>query len=204
MRHDDPLRRSRNLKSRRAKRRWLGLGASLLFLGLVVVILLNTDRFAIDRVVAEGTQTLNPSELKTTVNQSLGGRYGGLIPRRTVRIFPQTKVAAQLRQQFPNLAAVAFSIVDKTTLVVDVAERQATVVWCREATSTDCYFADETGHLFAQAPQFSPHVFLTIQSALAVDPINTEPLAPADFKRLINFRNLLQQNFATSSLADLI
>ena len=62
---------------------------------------------------------------------------------------------------------------------------------------------DATGFIFAPAPQFSAHVFLTLEGGLlAGSPLGQQPIPAANFTQLLAVRQWLQAAFASTTLAD--
>ncbi len=65
------------------------------------------------------------------------------------------------------------------TLTVSIKEREPAYLWCEGNLSVDadtehaqkCYFADKTGYIFANAPQFSGDAFFIYAGLIEEDPI---------------------------------
>lgn len=130
---------------------------------------IDTENFEI-----KGNKIIDTEFLEKTIKEELAGYYFYFIPKTSVLLFPKNKIEARLADDFKRLEKIKVSIKDKKVLELVVTERKATYTWCgedifsyAEVESTDeilekrkCYFMNEEGYVFGEAPYFSGDVYL--------------------------------------------
>ncbi len=178
----------------RKRRRRLRLG---LLLGALVVLSIVTgiaaSRAALVRVSTievSGNETLASSSVRELMQQGLKGEYLWVVPRDNIFVYPKAALTAELLALNPVFSQVEIHAVDFHTIAVVVVERQPRALWCSYENS--CYFMDEAGVVYAQAPAFSAPVYtqysgptnpLRVESH-SDNPLPKQFLTPADFAAL--------------------
>lgn len=102
--------------------------------------------------------------------------FFGWIGRNNFLFFSEEKISNQIREKFPELKSVDFQKKIKTrALLVSISGRDASAVWCpawfdpsssstltAQPENEKCFFIDEQGFVFQEAPILSGSMFATI------------------------------------------
>lgn len=142
-----------------------------------------------------GVHAVEREPLETIANDALDGRLLWKIKRNNALLYPKRAVATAIARFDARIKNVAVDIGEDRSVHIDIAEYSPAYLWCPpggvDATSTlliDCYFADERGYRFAQAPVYSGSPFLTFETPLrSAYPIGSAFLTPEEFARLETF-----------------
>lgn len=143
-------------KIKRIKRILLTI-VSVLFAALLV-FLVRYERFLISEVRVSGEGISDTQEIISEVERRLADNYLWIIPKSNALFYPRRTIRAALYDEFPRFQSVNLSLSGLNTLVVEVEEREPFALYCK--TSDDCYFMDEDGLIFAEAPSFSAGVYI--------------------------------------------
>ena len=156
-----------------------------------------------------GNKAVDAGTVQSQIQSDLSGKYFWLIPKTNILFYPKSKIEKELGAQFPRLQTISLSIKNKNTLEVSVTERQPAYTWCgytlpattvSDTTDADpdgqnCYFLDDIGYIFDQAPYFSGQVYFKFFGNL---PDNTTPLG--SYFSQDNFMHLLSLKEAFESI----
>ncbi|MBI4120921.1 MAG: hypothetical protein HY457_01560 [Parcubacteria group bacterium] len=150
-----------------------------------------------------GTKEVEAPELKDFVMRSLEGRYAYLFSRANVFLYPERTIEKKLLSTFLELKSARLSLDSLTALSLEVTERSPRYLWCGEARAPEvhipdqCYFVDDDGWIFMNAPYFSGRVYFEMYGVpegerLPVEEGRSEPLgrrflSGEDFARVIRF-----------------
>ena len=112
------------------------------------------------------TERFQQKLLEGQVQEHLKGSWLGIIPRANVLFFGRKTLISKLQETYPKIYNIDVST-HATELELTIEEREAHSLWCveREYESVfdeECYFADQRGFWYAQAPYFSDNVFLKV------------------------------------------
>lgn len=151
------------------------LGACALLVGASYLPFLQ-----IQAVAVSGAHTISSSTLEAFVQERLVGRYYWMLPKSNMLLYPKQRIAEDLRRSYPVLASVDVHLSPGTvfqTVAVDVVEREPRALWCSGAA---CYFMDENGVVYGEAPTFSAPVYVSYFGATPGD-LPKQFLAPDTF-----------------------
>lgn len=190
------------LKKSRKKAFWGKVLVS--FLGLVAVFaflayISRLENLNISEIKISGNKTVETDLLLETIKGEVAGKYLWLFPKTNVLIYPQNTIKATLENNFKRLKNTSFSIENNKILSVSLDERTAKYMWCgaslpaEEDTAEKCYFLDEEGFVFDEAPYFSGEVYFKFYGAnnLAVENPQGSYFSEQSFSQLIFFKNFL-------------
>jgi hypothetical protein len=108
--------------------------------------------FTITGVTIEGGETITHDTLREHVEAEIAGTYFRMIPKRFTYLYPHDRMLYVL-ERIPRVHNVSIERLSRTELKVTFDEYTPHALWCEsESTSTPCYFLDETGYAFAEAP----------------------------------------------------
>ena len=184
-------------KRKKARRRRLYLWtAGALTLSALLTFLSRQEKFLISKAEVEGAKAVNQDEVISLVQSHLSGYYFWLLPRSNFVIYPRRDIKKSLFKEFPRFASVDLALEGTRLLSIVVVEREPFALYCASALLPDdasqCYFLDENGFIFDQAPSFSGHVYFIYAKDVPVEePLGKEFLTPLEFKPLTRFANSL-------------
>lgn len=184
----------RNSQERRAQRtKFLFVG---ILLALVVVAgliaFLRKKEFQVTEVKVLGAQSIDASDVASVVKASLAGNRWVVIPCSNALLVSKMSLRSELLTKVPTLADASIQFQGKNTLVVTIVEKDPRYVWCDGET---CFFVDNQGVLYADAPFFSDGVYV-IFSRGGVDmthPAGTSYLPPEGMRALEQILEHLKQ-----------
>jgi hypothetical protein len=172
-----------------------GLGA-IFFLLTYVSRLPNLN---IVEIQIDGNKTVDTEILKTTIERELAGKYLWLFPKTNILFYPQNAIKNELQDKFTRLNNIDLSIKNNKILSVSLTEREAKYTWCGNVfpefgrstseSSEKCYFLDENGYIFDEAPYFSGEVYFKFYGTTE-QPLGSYFLKDK-FKQLTSFKDIL-------------
>lgn len=145
----------RNVRRRKFIKRLKKISFGVLGLGLLLLILIPVLRYVLrpDTIIIAGVENLKSEELQSFVLSSFTD---------TSPLFVTNKLVDALKLSFPRIAEVDLRRnIFKRTLEIGIIERKSWAVWCSDGESA-CFYIDETGTLFREAPAFSGGLVLKI------------------------------------------
>jgi hypothetical protein len=192
------------IKKRRKKifLRKLGyfLGASLL--GLIAFgFISRMDKININQFEISGNKIIDTEKIQAIIDQKLAGSYFKIFPRTNIFFYPKQDIIATLSSDLKRLKNINLSIRDNKILEVSVEERKALYVWCGlspEApvagdTKSSCYFLDDSGFIFDQAPYFSGDIYFKFFGQISdIENPAGAYFAQENFLRLISLKEMLE------------
>lgn len=119
--------------------------------------------FVLSEVVVSGTSVVDPGEIESFVRGELAGSSRLIFPRASKFLYPKGEIASDLLNAFPRLRVAKLES-RGSRLEVKVAERVPAYLWCRGMPGGErasCYFLDEEGFVFSDAPSFSGNAYFT-------------------------------------------
>ncbi len=169
---------------------------SLFFLGLT--FLSRIEKINIGTVEITGNKVLESGAIEEVVRDKIAGYYLWFFPKANFLLYPDEKIAAELAERFKRLESISLNLKDFKTLEVYVTERIPVYMWCGESLASakeKCYFMDEIGYIFDEAPYFSGEVYFKFYGKLSAE--SESPLglyfAPENFARLASFKKLVEK-----------
>ncbi len=168
---------------------------ALLAIFFLLAYLSNLKSLNISNVEITGNKVIDTEALKGTVEEQMTGKYLWLFPKTNILLYPKNSITNILQEKFKRLNSINLSILPaqagkNNTLEVSLGERTAKYTWCgtdspeTSVENQQCYFIDEDGYVFDEAPYFSGEVyfkFYGVQSKFYFYKQN--------FKQLIAFRD---------------
>jgi cell division septal protein FtsQ len=141
---------------------WVKLAA-----GGIMVLLVLAGAFYVARlpslmiadVEVRGAELVDAAKVRELVERELEGTYALLIPRANAFFAPRGEIEKLIKESFPPVASVTLSHRELETLVVTLAERTPSGVWCQMAEDGGyCYLMDKGGYIYALAETREGHV----------------------------------------------
>jgi cell division septal protein FtsQ len=182
----------------------------LSLLGLLAVFVLlayfsHFDSLNINEVQIVGNKIVDAEAIKTAVKQQVAGKYLWFFPKTNILFYPQNSIRNELQDKFKRLKDINFSIQNNKILEVSLSERVAKYTWCGatlpaqagsppiDAENQKCYFLDENGYVFDEAPYFSGEVYFKFYGLadLNINNLLGSYFFKQNFKQLISFKDIL-------------
>ncbi len=185
-------------------------GFALFFVFLVYIFRL--DNLNINEIKIIGNKNIDTETLKSAVKEQITGKYLWFFPKTNILYYPQNTIKNKLETKFKRLKDISLTIKDNKILEVYLIERNAKYIWCGTkfpeallmkssaskasgiASAEKCYFLDENGYLFDEAPYFSGEVYFKFYGLTNLDANNLlgSYFSFQNFQKLIFFKERLQ------------
>jgi cell division septal protein FtsQ len=124
-------------------------GIALIFFG--IYHLTRIDAFTIQTVVVEGGSTISHDGIEQDVMTALRGSYWRLIPYTFSLLYPHDRIIESLHR-YPRLHTPEVEREGLTQLHVHFEEYIPHALLCAGVSNTPCFFMDEHGFAFQEAP----------------------------------------------------
>ncbi len=134
-------------------------------------------------VVVKGNSVLKSEEITAIADKAMEGEYLYLFSKKNILIYPNTAIQQHLIDTYKRIQSVDVGTTDSNSLVIEVVERQPVALWCDES----CYYVDDTGYIFAEAPHFTENVYISYQGKIKDEPIGNIFLPESDFREIRSF-----------------
>ena len=134
----------------------------ILFIGLVFLSYIK--KINIDTVVISGNKIVDTKNIEDIVKTDLSGKYIWLFPHSNSFIYPENKIKKDLMDKFKRIIDISFNIKNNKIIEVNIKEREGKYLYCGETilsidSTNGCYFIDDNGYIFDNAPYFSDGVY---------------------------------------------
>lgn len=173
---------------------------------IVVVLFFRLPFLQISYINIEGVKTLNTSEIKEKVSESLIGYYLYFIPRSNIFFYPKSLVKEKLIESFKKIETIEIKRESTKTLRVVISEKTPIALACRsfhEETideknidNENCYFVDKDGYVFEKAPQFSNGIYIRyyVITDLGDDIVGTNFIDSSLFQKMQNMIEIARKS----------
>ena len=183
------------------------LGLTAIFISSAYISRL--DSLNIKEIEIVGNKIVETEILKAVIEQQITGKYLWIFPKTNILFYPKNTIKSEIQNKFKRLKDIRLSIKDNKILEVSVSERIALYTWCgvksleespeallveistSKASGEECYFLDEDGYVFDEAPYFSGGVYFKFYGSLDTDNPFGSYLSKQNFKQFILFKDVL-------------
>lgn len=161
------------------------------------------ENLNIDSIEVSGNKVLETKEIESIVKENINGDYLWVFPKTNFLIYPQNKIETELKNKFKRIKDVFVNDKNTKTLDVFLTERTGSYIYCgvippeldifssESSNGEKCYFMDEDGYIFDEAPYFSGEIYLKFYGSLGRDNILGSYFSQSNFKNLISFKETL-------------
>lgn len=194
-------------KHAREWRKFYGIigGASILlfiFLFVCAGFLSGWSAIVIRDITVEGNSVAHTEDIVRSAQMELVGKYFFVFHRDNIFLFPKPKIRERLLDEFKRISLVDIQRESLTSIRIIIAEHIPAYVWCGESEGnvgvpSSCYFADENGYVFAEAPYFSGNVFFELFGSLTGvgdEAAGKRYLDELMFKKIMLFKDAISWN----------
>lgn len=162
--------------------------ASIVFAAAMLFFVFHAPFLLIQDVVVEGNEIVDAKSVEAITMEELSSNYFFIIPKTNRLIYPQKEIERKIRLEVGRIETISLNV-DKKTLHIKIGERGSYALWCQN--DQQCFFMDNSGLIFSQAPLFSSGVYkiftgiITDESPIGKKFLDSEKLA--DIKILTDF-----------------
>ncbi len=170
------IRRSRTLSKQsnyfaKKKREQAILRYGLSSIILIIVVwaasfIVNLKSVNISSTEVYGIDTETTKLIRQKVNETIDGKYFGLFSKSNIFLYPKDKIATAIQAITPRIDQVNINLKDRDILTVSIKEKAGQAIVCNGLPeflenkinlekSDACYFVDQNGIIFSEAPVFS-------------------------------------------------
>lgn len=161
----------------------------LVLFGLGLAGLSHASFMRVEQVVVRGAKTIASEKIEALVREELVGSYAYLFARSNVFMYPRKAIIKKVLSSSPVIKHVEVVAEDLHTLTVVVLERSPKALWC----SGVCYFMDEDGVVYEQAPEFSAPVYIAYEGKGQLGELPRQYLSIEEFRALSALVDALAQ-----------
>ncbi|GMQ95441.1 MAG: hypothetical protein BMS9Abin13_555 [Patescibacteria group bacterium] len=189
----------------------LFIGAAF-FLLVLLIWGSRSEYVRIADIYIEGNKITSEKKIREVIQMNMAGTYAWFFPHDNIFLYPKRRIKRDVLNTFSRIYDAKVRFVDLTSIVVAVKERKIYALWCDDVLpkrernlSVPCYFVDDSGFVFAEAPRFSMNVYFEFYGRLNAPFVNEAPagaergdligtsfLTPYEFGRVLMFKNLLE------------
>ena len=153
--------REEYLKKKRTKR-LIKYGFAIFLvisLFIITVLFFHIQKFRISVVTLSGGVLVQESDISSSTKDFLSGNYFWLFPKNNAFLYPQSALEKMLKEKFKRIDKISVHRNGFKTLNIVITERNLNALWCGFVPTPEvqehCYFMDNNGTIFAEAPNFS-------------------------------------------------
>ena len=162
----------------------------LFFLSLLVLGLTN-DKIQIKSVSITGNISVPKEDILNIVNNNLDKKYLYIIRTDNFFLLKRWTIKREILRDMKKVRDVNISFSGLDAFEVSITERVGKYIWCDSTTTSKCYFMDEDGLVFTEAPEFSGHPFQEYSGLIMENPIGQSYFNNVRFKQIAQFFSAL-------------
>lgn len=134
----------------------------------------NDRHITINKITVSGTHIINASDVESLAQNELSGKYFHLFARADSLIYPKREIYNTLREKYPSIEELAVYRANRNTLNIDIKERSASYLYCGAQVpelpadvGDNCYFINNDGYIFDNAPYFSGNIYFKYYATIS-------------------------------------
>ena len=169
----------------------------LIFLFILLLVglsfLSKWEKLNINNIQISGNKVVETKIIEEIVKEKISGYYFWFFPKTNFLIYPRGEIEKELADKFKRIKDISINVKNLQTLDIFINERTALYTYCGIApaelddSNQKCYFMDEDGYIFDEAPYFSGQVYLKFYGKTGS--YFFEP----NFNKLISFKETLEK-----------
>jgi len=155
--------------------------------------LLNLSFLRVMQITFTGQTSIDQDEARNFINERLTGRHFGLVPKNSIFFIRKNVLIEDLKNKFPSLEKIKIDWPDLNTLAFQVTDRESKILWCVGAgVLKQCYYLDQGGRLYQQAPNFSDKLLIELHTNLPPQKIGTKVIGPKTLTKVAAILNFIK------------
>jgi cell division septal protein FtsQ len=183
--------------SRRLRRKRILLRVFFIFLLCLflcvgfIAALFSFEKLQIKTITVKGMSALAAREVKVEVEKVISEKFLAIIPRNRIFWLPNELIKTRLLDRFERVKHVDIEKKGTSEILIKLIERKPAALLCRQENHR-CFYLDETGFIFEEAPWFSSGVFVKFFDQRQNTPDRGEfLLIPPAFEEFFKFQSRL-------------
>jgi len=152
------------------------------------------QKFKINNIEIKGLSTLSKASVLELVENTLNKKLVFIFPRNNTVLISKRGISYDIKNTFKQSSSVEIILKDLNSIEINIEERKPVGVWCTsrqlitEVYTEKCYFIDDTGYIFSDAPKFSGNLFFKYYGGNTnALPIGSRYLSEKIFKERVFF-----------------
>ncbi|MDB4983824.1 MAG: hypothetical protein JWM20_3 [Patescibacteria group bacterium] len=187
---------NKNQEVRRKRRMRVLVVLLLLIIALVGagIGFLRKPSFQISDIAVTNAKSLDGNAIEISARKHISGFYALVIPKSNGLLFSKSAMNKFLLQEFPGIESVDTEFLNRNSVAISIVEKKPSYLWC----TVQCYFVDNSGMIYENAPVFTPGFFLGFSGITSggtitdpSDPIRRRFASAAEFDRTLSVVNFL-------------
>ncbi len=189
-------------KNARQKKRKKNIVIILICFFVLLSVSIGLSRYSklrISSIEIKGNSVIEKKDILENISSSISGYNFFVFPKNNVVLIPQNEIIKNLEYKFPRLTDIKVELKTGNILYVSMVERTGSYTWCGEGfvegikmADTKCYFADNAGFVFDEAPYFAGDVYFRLFGILGEIGKTNGYFAKENFENYIFFKKELQ------------
>jgi hypothetical protein len=198
-----PLRPQRRVSPVRVRRRRVRIivvsvaAALLIAAALCLSYASYLPRYSFGPVSVQGAQAVSASAIADYAESIVYNGSHQFFSRANIFLYPKALIEKDIPLEFPRIASASITTrsLFSNAITISVVERQPFALWCAsDQTSTDCYYLDQSGYIFAQAPTAATSSEYIFSGGVSTSTaIIGQTFVPGHTQGLVAFLQLLNQ-----------
>ncbi|MFA5095189.1 MAG: hypothetical protein WC447_00800 [Candidatus Paceibacterota bacterium] len=189
-------------KQRKILRRKIFFLVFLLILVLVGLSFLSKwEKVNINNIQISGNKVVETKMIEDIAKEKIAGNFLWVLPKTNFLLYPKGEIKKELADKFKRLKDISISIKNLQTLDISLTERTALYTYCGTMppelnnseieiqNNNKCYFMDDSGYIFDEAPYFSGEVYLKFYGTASFGSYFSQPI----FGKLILLKETLEK-----------
>jgi len=179
-------------------------GATVLFVAIVIggiAYITHRPEINIQSVTYTGLSTLSEIEIRDSVERHLEGSYAFIFSKKNIALYPDDTIEAYALDTHKKIKDITLKRQSLTSLSIEIIERAPHALWCgdtKEEQFEKCYFLDNEGLIYTDAPMFTGNVFFIYYGYLdAEEPIGSQYISTEKFEQIQLFIELFESTSLT-------
>ncbi len=190
------MRSTSRINSSLSRRRRLGLLKKVVYIAIFVIFFLSliilgltNDKVQIKSVSVSGNISVPKEDILKVVERNLDKRYLFIIRTDNFFLLKRWEIREEILDEMKKIQSVDISFHSLNSVEISVAERVAKSIWCAgsPANAKKCYFMDENGFIFTEAPDFNSNSFPEYFGLISGNPIGQSYFNSSKFKEISHF-----------------
>lgn len=160
------------------------------------------NKININQINISGNKVVETKEIEDIIKNKISDHYLWLFPKTNFLIYPKRGILNELNNKLKRLKDISISINNFRILEISVSEYEGKYLWCgislpdlTNSANQKCYFLDDNGYIFDEAPYFSGEVYFKFYGNGGLSneiPIGTYFLKDK-FVKIIEFKDAIQK-----------
>jgi cell division septal protein FtsQ len=177
----------------------LGLKILLLILGFVFLVgfiswLTSLRQVTISSISVSGNSAVATEDIEKVTSEQMKGDYFNIFSKANTFLFSKTAILNAVKNSSYWIKDVSLKRKGLTALSIAVTERTPVAAWCDDKSQDDakCYLMDDSGFVFAKAPDFSGNAYIRFYGNFATSTaIGTQYIDKKDFDQILTMIKFL-------------